>query len=65
MKTTHKFKGSWYLSSMLVAIVLGELIAWAIASLYSLQASPIIVAFICAGIVALGAMIFFNDAELE
>lgn len=65
MKTTHKFKGSWYVSSMIAVIIVGELIAAAVANLSSLTLSPVVVAFACAGLVALAAMIFFKDAEIE
>lgn len=64
MHPHHKFKGSWYVAIMLGSIVLGELIAYLVSENSSLRLSPIVVAFLSAGVVALGAMVFFKDAEI-
>lgn len=64
MKTTHTFKGSWFIGAMLAAIVLGEIAAWKISTLYALHANPIVVAFVCAGLVAGIASVLFEDADI-
>jgi uncharacterized membrane protein len=65
MKTTHKFKGSWYLTSIVIAVIIGELTASVVSQAYSLRTNPVFIAFLCAGAVSVGAMILFKDAEID
>ena len=64
MKTSHTFKGTWFIGAMLAAIIVGEFVAWKIHTLYALHANPIVVAFVCAGIVAGITSVLFEDADI-
>lgn len=64
MKTNRTFKGSWFLTAMVVAIVVGELIAWNGSSAWGFRFSPIPIAFLCIGLVEAGAVMLYRNAEL-
>jgi hypothetical protein len=66
MKTTRKrFNGSWFILAIVGAIVVGELIAARMASAYNLRASPLVVAFLCAGLVAAIASVLYEGADID
>jgi hypothetical protein len=65
MKTARTFKGSWYLLSMAVAIIVGEVVAWGIADRFNLRANPLTVAFLCIGLVVAFAMVLYEDADIR
>ena len=50
---------------MVVAIIVGEVVAWGIADRYSVRANPLTVAFLCIGLVVAFAMVLYEDAELK
>ena len=65
MKTARTFKGSWFVFALVAAIVLGEAIAWEITSHYGVRNNPIVVGFLCAGLVAAITSILYEGAEID
>lgn len=64
MKTIRTFKGSWFGFAIIAAIVVGEFVAWELSKLYGLRASPLTVAFLAMGLVAVGVSILYHDTDI-
>jgi hypothetical protein len=64
MKITHTFKGSWFLLAMIVAILIGEIVAWEVSSRLGIRNNPLVVAFLCMGLVAAIASVLYEGADL-
>jgi hypothetical protein len=65
MKTTRTFKGSWFLLAVAVVIIVGEVIAWGLVNTYGLRANPLVIGFLCAGLVAAFASVLYEDADVD
>jgi hypothetical protein len=64
MKTNHRFNGSWFMVALLAAVVIGELVATQLTRHFGFRASPIVVAFLSAGIAAAFASVIYHDADI-
>ena len=64
MKTARTFKGSWFVFALVAAIVLGEVIAWEISSRLGVRSNPIVVGFLCAGLVAAITSVLYEGADI-
>ncbi len=64
MKTTRTFKGSWFILAMIVAIALGELIAWQASQFFGFRLHAITVAFVCIGLVQVVATLLYDDTDI-
>lgn len=64
MKTARTFKGSWFVSALVVAIVVGEIVAWEVSSNLGLRNNPVVVAFVCAGLVAAIVSVLYDGADI-
>jgi hypothetical protein len=65
MKATRRtFKGSWFLVAVVVAVLVGEIVAWEVSSHYGLRNNPLVVAFLCAGLVAAIASVLYDGADI-
>ncbi len=64
MKTTRTFKGSWFIFAMIVAIAVGELIAWQASQFFGFRLHPITVAFVSIGLVQVAATLWYDDADI-
>lgn len=65
MKAIRKFKGSWFVSALVLAIVIGEIVAWEISSRFGVRNNPVVVAFLCAGLVAAIASVLYEGADID
>ena len=65
MKTTRTFKGTWFLFAMVVAILIGEIVAWEASNRLGIRSNPLVVAFLCMGLVAAIASVLYDGAELR
>ena len=65
MKTTRTFKGTWFLFAMVVAILIGEIVAWEASIRLGIRNNPLDVAFLCMGLVAAIASVLYEGAELR
>jgi hypothetical protein len=65
MKTTRTFKGSWLLFAMVVAILIGEIVAWEVSSQLGVRNNPLVVAFLSMGLVAGMASVLYEGADLD
>ena len=63
-KTTRTFKGSWFAVAIVAAIIIGEGVAWWISSFFGFRLSPLVVAFLSAGIVAAAAAVIYDGADI-
>ena len=64
MKTARTFKGSWFLFAMVVAILIGEIVAWEVSNRLGIRNSPLVVAFLSMGLVAAVASVVYEDADV-
>ena len=65
MKTTRRFNGSWFMFAMVATIIVGEVIAWELANVYHLRANPVVVGFMCAGLVAAIASVLYDGCDVD
>lgn len=64
MKATRKFKNSWFLTAIVVAILAGELIAWEISSRFGVRSNPLVVAFLCTGLIAAMVSVLYEGVDI-
>lgn len=64
MKTTRTFNGYWFCFALVVAIVVGELLAWKLTELYGFKISGIGAGALCAGIVLAATSLLYEGADL-
>jgi hypothetical protein len=64
MKTLRTFKGSWFALAIVAAIIVGEVVAWEISTLYGLRANPITVGFLCTGLVTALAIVLYDGTDI-
>ena len=65
MKTARRFKGSWFFLAIIVAISIGELVAWEAASRLGVRNNPLVVAFVCTGLVAAVASVLYEGCDVD
>jgi len=63
MKTARTFKGSWFLFAIVVAILVGEVVAWELSKYFGFTNNPFLVAFLCLGLVTALAAVLFEGAD--
>lgn len=64
MKTLRTFKGSWFLLATVVAIIVGEVAAWEVSSHFGVRNNPLVVAFLCIGLVAGIVSVLYDGADI-
>ena len=65
MKTSHRvFRGSWFLVALVATILIGEIVAWEVSSHFGLRNNPLVVAFVCAGLVGAIASVLYDGADI-
>jgi hypothetical protein len=64
MKTARTFKGSWFISAVVIAILIGEFAAWEISSYFGMRNNPLVVGFLCAGLVGAIAAVLYEGADI-
>lgn len=65
MKTARRFKGSWFLTALVLTIILGEALVWWASDLIGFRYNPLVVAFLCAGLVAAVASALYEGCEID
>lgn len=64
MKLTRKFKDSWFYSAVIAAVVIGEVVAWVVAENFGLRANPLVVGFLCVGLVAALTSVLYENIDI-
>lgn len=64
MKATRKFNSSWFLTAIVVTILVGEVIAWEVSSRLGIRANPVVVAFLCTGLVAAIVSVLYEGIDI-
>jgi len=64
MKTTRTFKNSWFLLAIVVGIVIGEVIAWEVASRFGVRSHPFVVGMLSVGLVAAIVSVLYEDMDI-
>lgn len=64
MKATRKFKSSWFTLALVAAIIVGEVAAWEIANAYGFRAHPLVVAFLCIGLVTAITSVLYENVDI-
>ena len=64
MKATRKFKNSWFLTAIVVAIFAGQIVAWEVSSRFGVRNNPLVVAFLSTGVVAVIVSVLYQDVDI-
>ena len=65
MKTkTRAFKTSWFLLAVVVAIVIGEVIAWEVANRFGLRSHPLVVGMLAIGLVTAIVSVLYEGVDI-
>lgn len=65
MKHARTFKGSWFVTAAIAAVILAEGAAWAISERFGLRTNPLVVAFLAVGIVAMVASVLYDGCDVD
>lgn len=52
MKHIHHLRASWLLAAMIVAVVIGEIVAWYVTKMFDVRFPAVAVGTVCVGLVA-------------
>jgi len=63
MKMIHTLKMRWLLLAMLLAVVMGETIAWQISAMFDVRLDPVAVAAVCMGATAAFVALIYDGRE--
>lgn len=63
MKTIHHLKARWLLATMLLAVTVGELVAWQVTTALKWRFPSVAVAAVCVGLVAAGVAWLYDGRE--
>lgn len=61
--TIHHLKARWLLAAMVVAVVIGELVASKAADMFGIRVPPVPVAAFCVGLVAAIVALLYDGRE--
>lgn len=61
--TIHHLKARWLILSMVVAAIIGELVASKVADTFSIRVPPVPVAAFCVGLVAAVVALLYDGRE--
>jgi hypothetical protein len=61
--TIHHLKARWLVASMVVAVVIGELVASKVADWFSIRVPAVPVAAVCVGLVAAVVALLYDGRE--
>lgn len=64
MKMTRRFKDSWFYTAIILTVAVGELLAWLAADLLGLRTNPLVVGFLCIGLVAAITAVLYQDMDI-
>ncbi|WP_414664782.1 hypothetical protein [Horticoccus sp. 23ND18S-11] len=64
MKTTRRFRPSWFMLAIAAAIVVGEVAAWEFTSAYGIRMNPLVVGFLCIGLVAAITSVLYEGIDI-
>ena len=64
MKKMRRFKDSWFYLAIVVTIVLGEVAANVVANTYGLRVNPVVVGFLCAGLVGFVTSVLYEGCDI-
>lgn len=64
MKATRRFKNSWFLIAIVVTIVIGEVVAWTISNHLGIRNNPLVVAFLCTGLIAGMVSVLYENVDI-
>ena len=64
MKATRKFRNSWFLTAIVGAILVGEIAAWELSSRFGFRVHPLVVAFVCTGLVAAIVSVLYEGVDI-
>lgn len=63
MKTIHHLKARWLLAAMLIAVAIGEFVAWKITTANHWRFPSVAVAAVCVGLVASAVAWLYDGRE--
>jgi hypothetical protein len=63
MKHIHHLRASWLFVAMVIAVALGESVAWFISKSFDLRFPSVAVGAVCIGLVAGGVSVLYDGRE--
>jgi len=63
MKKLHTLKVRWFLAAMVLAVTIGETIAWQVSRSFSVRFDPAAVGAICVGVVAVVVSAIYDGRD--
>ncbi len=63
LKTLHHLKARWLVLAMVLAVVLGEAIAWQLARSFGFRFAPVAVGAICVGLTASVVALIYDGCD--
>ncbi len=63
MKHIHHLRASWLFLAMLVAVAIGETVAWYISRSFEMRFPVVAVGAVCVGLVAGGVSVLYDGRE--
>ena len=64
MKKSRTFRESWFLLAIAATVLVGELVAWEVATHFGLRNNPLVVAFFCVGLVAAITSVLYEGIDI-
>ena len=64
MKTTRKFKTSWFMIASVAAVIVGEVIAWSLAEKFDLHTNPLVVGVLSVGLVGAIVSVLYDGCDI-
>ncbi len=64
MKKLRKFSNSWFGIAVVTVIIIGEIAAWEISSRYGLRSHPLVVGFLCLGLVTAITSVLYEGVDI-
>ena len=65
MKATRSFKSSWFVFALVVAVIIGELLARTLVNRFGVNINPVTAAFVSIGLVAAVTSMIYEGVDLH
>ena len=64
MKKLRKFSNSWFGIALVMGIIVGEIVAWELSSRFGLRSNPLVVGFVCVGLVTAITSVLYEGVDI-
>ncbi len=64
MKRLRKFSNSWFGIALVTVIIVGEIVAWEVSTRFGVRSHPIVVGFLCVGLVTAITSVLYEGVDI-